>query len=125
MRLEPTWKNNRGGDQAISKRLDRFLVSEIFFQDQLVLKTTVKTCEMLDHRPISLSLSIPEDKPPSPFKFDLVWLENEEYRALVQEKWKPLGNHSSKSFMYQMTENLTNINKISKEWGKKHKARQQ
>ena len=27
LKLEPTWRNNRSGEQAIAKRLDRFLIS--------------------------------------------------------------------------------------------------
>ena len=30
LKLTPTWRNNRSMDQAISKRLDRFLLSENF-----------------------------------------------------------------------------------------------
>ena len=32
LKLMPTWRNNRSGDQAISKRLDIFFFQKIFFQ---------------------------------------------------------------------------------------------
>ena len=114
MRLEPTWKNNRGGDQAISKRLDIFLISEGMFQDQLVLKSTVEIAGLSYRRMTALSITILEEKPPSPFKFNPVWLEHEDYREMVKENWNPLENQSSESCTYQMNENLTTIKKLLK-----------
>ena len=32
MKLTPTWRNNRYGEQVISKRLDKFFISETYFQ---------------------------------------------------------------------------------------------
>ena len=88
--LEHTWKNNRTGDQEISKRMDRFLISKEICQDHLVLKTAMETWGLSDHRPITLSVTIPEEKSPTPFKFNLVWRENEDYREMVKRNWKPL-----------------------------------
>ena len=84
------------------------------FQDQLVLKSTVEIAGLSYRRMIALSITILEEKPPSPFKFNPVWLEHEDYQEMVQEKWKPVGNHSTKSCMCQMMENLSTIKKLSK-----------
>ena len=67
-----------------------------------------------NHRPITLSITNPEEKPPYPFKFNPVWLEHEDYREMVKENWKPSENQSSESCMYQMMENLTTIKKLLK-----------
>ena len=39
LKLTPTWRNNRSGDQAISKRLDRFLLSENLLFGSLIIRT--------------------------------------------------------------------------------------
>ena len=81
----PTWRNRRSGDQAVSKRLDRFLVSDSLIGSDLILKATVETKGISDHFPIVLTIENPEFKPPVPFKFKPQWLEEEEYRNLIQE----------------------------------------
>ena len=84
-----------------------------------MLKTAVEIGGLSDHRPITLSITIPEEKPPTHFKFNLVWLENEDYREMVKKNWKLLEVQSSDNYMYQMMDNLSTIKKLSKEWGKK------
>ena len=79
IRLEPTWKNNRGEENAISERLDRFLLLEGLLQDTLVFKLIVETCGLSDHSSISLSITRSKAKPPTPFRFNPNWLEHEEY----------------------------------------------
>ena len=43
----------------------------------------------LDHNTIFLELTKVEDKPPSPFKFNLVWLEDATFVNLVKREWIP------------------------------------
>ena len=90
-----------------------------------MLKTAVEKRGLLDHRPITLSITIPEEKSPIPFKFNPIWLENEDYMEMVKRNWKPLEVQSSDNFMYLMADNLSTIKKISKEWGKKFRESQQ
>ena len=71
----PTWRNKRIGDQAVSKILDRFLVSENLISSDLILKASVEIGGNSDHCPIVLSIKTPEVKPPAPFKFKPQWLE--------------------------------------------------
>ena len=89
-----------------------------------MLKTAVEIGGLSDHRPITLSITIPEEKPPTHFKFNLVWLENEDYREMFKRNWKPLEVQSSDSYMYKMIDNLSTIKKISKGWGNKFRESQ-
>ena len=90
IQIEPTWRNNRGGDNAISKRLDRLLLSEEMIQDALVFKSAVETRELSEHRPITLSITSPEEKPLVPFRFNTNWLDHEEYHELEKRNWNPI-----------------------------------
>ena len=116
--LEPTWRNKRAGEHALSKHLDIFLIAEDLIRDDLIYKSEVESGGLSDHRPITLSISIPEENPPVPFKFNPNWLDDEEYRKLVKENWKPIDLQPTEGYMQQMVNNLSKINKISKEWGK-------
>ena len=45
LKLEPTWRNKRGGAQDISKRLDHFMVEESILNGNLRQWSTIKTRE--------------------------------------------------------------------------------
>ena len=83
LKLEPTWRNKRGGDQAISKILDRFMVEENLLNGNLILKYVIETRGNSDHRPISLIITPPKKKPPTPFKFNPLWMEEDEYKDQI------------------------------------------
>ena len=69
LKIMPTWRNKRSGDQAVLKRLDRFLVSKNLISSDLILKASVETGGNSDHCPIVLSIKTPKVNPPAPFKF--------------------------------------------------------
>jgi hypothetical protein len=54
----------------------------------------VGTIGGLDHNTIFLELTKVEDKPPSPFKFNLVWLEDATFVNLVKREWIPYNIYS-------------------------------
>ena len=70
-------EKQKGGDKAISKRMDRFLISKNLIRDDLILQSKVEIGGKSDHLPIALTLRPSEVKPPSPFKFKPQWLEEE------------------------------------------------
>ena len=41
IKIIPTWRNKRSGDQGVSKRLDRFLVLEHLIGSNLILKASL------------------------------------------------------------------------------------
>ena len=73
LKLTPTWRNNRCGEQAISKRLDRFLIL-----GSLIVKTWVEVGGLSNHLPILLQLQGLERKPIALFKFNPSWIQEED-----------------------------------------------
>ena len=59
LKLTPTWRNNRSGEQAISKRLDRFLLLENLLSGYLIVKTWVEVGGLSDHLPFLLQIQSP------------------------------------------------------------------
>ena len=52
VKLSPTWKNFRIGDEEVAKILDRFLVSEAPLDLGSFFREVVEVGGILDHRPI-------------------------------------------------------------------------
>ena len=67
LKLMPTWRNNKSGDQAISKRLDRFMLSENLLSGSLIIRTWVEVGGLSDHLPVLLQIQNPQIKPAPPF----------------------------------------------------------
>jgi len=65
-----TWTNRREGKGHIVARLDIFLVSNCYLEDNRSCSSNILTWEVFDHRPVSLSLSEQEDLGPIPFHFN-------------------------------------------------------
>ena len=75
----PTSRNKSGGEQVVSKRIDRYLIAQNLISDDLIMQATVEMGGNSNHRPIVLTVRTPEVKPPSPFMFKPQWLVEEEY----------------------------------------------
>jgi len=72
--IVPTWRNGSSGLEAISKRLDRFLLTEDLALQVGRIKTWVDYPYFSDHASILLHLD-PLSSPKShPFKFNSSWL---------------------------------------------------
>jgi len=85
--LVPTWRNGRSGLEAISKRLDRFLVAEAFLTSSIYPTSWVEFPFVSDHAPIVLKLMPPALHRATPFKFNYHWLLSEEYTDMVHRVW--------------------------------------
>ena len=62
LKMEPTWRNKRGGIHAISKRLVWFLVDENMIDGNLIITSSIEIGGISDHRPISLKVRLAEKK---------------------------------------------------------------
>jgi hypothetical protein len=89
LKLLPTWRNKRVGEDIIAKRLDRFLIVDQLVASQLQFKQWVGCGGESDHLPILLEIGGDFWKPASPFKFNSTWLKDEEFHALVKSHWIP------------------------------------
>ena len=71
-----TWNNRRCGVEAISERLDRFLVSCYWMNSRLITSSEILDWRGSDHWPIKLATTAyGVTKNPS-FKFQLMWLRD-------------------------------------------------
>ena len=125
IKLEPTWRNKRGGRHAISKRLDQFLIKDGLLNENLIIKSTVETGGCSYHKPISLIITDPKKKTPTPLKFNPQCLEDELYKEKIMNAWQHVQRNPNCSKMQQFADNLAMAKKISKEWSKTHKATMQ
>jgi hypothetical protein len=56
-KLTPTWRNMRTGEAQVAKRLDLFLISDSFLEENLQLREWVSSGRDLNHGPIILELA--------------------------------------------------------------------
>jgi len=56
IKLIPTWRNGRGGQNYIAKRLDHFLISEDIMQACLRYKSKLCNIKIFDHMAVILYL---------------------------------------------------------------------
>jgi hypothetical protein len=56
IKILPTWRNDRGGQDYIAKRLDRFFISEDIALSGLRYRTWVCNLKISDHLPVILHL---------------------------------------------------------------------
>lgn len=93
MGYEFTWSNNRGDEENIQERLDRFLANRTWrmaFPGSFVSHLTKRN---LDHLPILLTLKgCPKVKKPKRrrklFRFEEMWMREEESTEVIEEAWK-------------------------------------
>ena len=114
-----TWNNRRCGGEAISERLDRFLVSCYWMNNRWVTNSEILDWRGSDHWPIKLSItSYSVTKQPS-FKFQLMWLRDFSLPDLMVDWWYE-GKPSYGTTMYTFSKRLQHVKFRLKRWNKHH-----
>ncbi|KAL2905203.1 Phosphatidylinositol 3-kinase 3 [Bienertia sinuspersici] len=106
-----TWSNNRGGDQNIQERLDRFLATtswKAIFSGSVVFHLAKRK---LDHLTLLLNIkgemrTSKKKKRKCLFKFKEMWLRDEECGQVVEDAWHGAGDVCEK--ISQASNRLTN-----------------
>lgn len=70
IRLKPTWRNHRVGDDRVEKRINKFLIFDAPMNPPSLLWHWVGVGGVLDHSPIILELKGHSPKLGSPFKLN-------------------------------------------------------
>eukprot|EP00253_Pinus_taeda_P035656 PITA_35656 len=110
-----TWNNRRGGENLISSRLDRFLVSENLLLDGRNLESSILPSGGSDHWPISLIIDVPRHPSNKPFRFEKFWIEHPNFLTMVEKWWaEPLAEEGSK--MFNLQNRLKHIKLKLKDW---------
>ena len=116
IKLKPTWRNNRVGDDSIAKRLECFMITDSLLEKPLHLKQWIGFGGISDHVPIFLELRQGSSKPASLFKFNRTCLTNDSFTNLVRENWIPFLQESTLSVASHFIENLKRIKVETKTW---------
>ena len=111
-----TWTNNRIGENHISARLDRFLISSSLMMDNRIVFSKILPKLTSDHKPILLCLKEEEDLGPLPFRFSPLWAGKEGFFETVQTAWR-IEVSGSPSFVWE--QKMKNTKKALKDWIKK------
>ena len=75
----PTWRNGRAGDEGISKRIDRFMVSSTLIPLLGIHRAWTHCSDISDHLPIVLEWNKSRTSFNYPFKFNRSWLEDTDF----------------------------------------------
>jgi len=80
-----TWSNRRLGPGHITARLDHFLLSSSFLEDAFLPYSRILPWIGSDHRPITLTLSPPNNRGPIPFHFNPLWISEPGFFDIVSD----------------------------------------
>jgi hypothetical protein len=114
-KLQPTWRNNRVGEDSLARRLDRFLIKEGLLNIGFNYRQWVGSGGLSDHLPIYFEIRGRTDKPKGPFKFNSSWLKDTSYARMVTIlEGPPLDarGHIAEGFDH----NLKELKRLSKIW---------
>jgi hypothetical protein len=116
VKLKPTWRNNRVGEASVAKRLDCFLIKDSLLEKPLQMKQWIGHGGISDHYPIFFELRKGANKPPSPFKFNRTWLNDDTFLKLVWENWTPFNPESNSTVGLHFVKNLQRLKEKTKSW---------
>jgi hypothetical protein len=121
--LTPTWRNGRVGLESITKRLDRFFISEslatVDGQDQIL---GGHSPYLSDHTPIFLQFGSPAVHFSYPFKLNSCWLVEEGFIAIVNVVWKdPIFQLEKQVYNNAFIWKMKHLKSHIKRWATQHK----
>ena len=112
-----TWNNRRCGAEAISERLDRFLVSCYWMNNRLMTSSEILDWRGSDHWPIKLSVTAYGITKNTSFKFQLMWLRDQSLHDLMVNWWYE-GRPAHGTAMYTFCKRLQHVKYRLKKWNK-------
>lgn len=84
-KIQPTWRNRRIGDDALARRLDRFIIKAQLVDQLDRIRQWVGSAGISDNSPIFFEVMNSNYKPNTPFKFNFAWIEETEFHKIVME----------------------------------------
>jgi endonuclease/exonuclease/phosphatase family metal-dependent hydrolase len=123
LKLQPTWRNGRRGQEFIAKRLDRFLISEDLATTGFRYRSVVCNLNISDHMPVILHLEKDIREVSFPFKFNSIWLDEPEFVNFVRSNWAGLLGSETLNPMESMVKKLKLLKTLMINWEKKKKLK--
>jgi len=84
IRMKPTWRNHRVGDDRVEKHIYMFLIVNALMSHVNLLQHRVGVGGVLDHSHIILELKGNSPKLANPFKLNVEWLKDDSFLSLVK-----------------------------------------
>jgi hypothetical protein len=121
--LTPTWRNDRMGMDSISKRLDRFYISDSLATTVGRIRTWVDTPYLSDHTPIILQFGPHPKRISYPFKLNSCWLMEPEFTAIVNVVWSDPCFQHGLGIQQCFISKMKYLKSCIKRWAVQHKNR--
>ena len=99
----PTWRNGRIGEDGISKRLDRFLISDQLISSLPRYRVWAHRCGISDHFPVLFDWLDQQSSCAYPFKFNQSWLDNEDLTQMIRTEWPLISVDNSMDAMQELS----------------------
>ena len=107
------------GEEGISKRLDRFLLSTQLMNSLYRHRVWAHRSGISDHFPILLEWTSHQNPCAYPFKFNHSWLKNEDFNHLIRTEWPIIQLNEQMDDMKDMYIKLRILKEKVKSWTKK------
>jgi hypothetical protein len=117
-----TWRNGRKGQDYIAKRLDRFLISEKLVSSGIRYRSWICNDKISDHMPVMLQLEFGSDIVSYPFKFNAVWMEDQDFVSFVRNSWADLLGTEVLTPMESLVKKLKRLKSMVIVWERKKKV---
>lgn len=115
-KLVPTWRNERLGQNAITRRLDRVVVSEELLSKICHYRAWVEYPFFSDHAPIWFQLDLLSEHKTCPFKFNCHWLEDKAFVEIVKKVWNDPRSITENSALRKLVWKLQVLKQCTKIW---------
>lgn len=95
-----TWTNRRKGFSNIAKKLDRFFWQGDLRSFPFTFSCLVISCLGSNHYPILLSLIDNKSNCKGPFRFESMWMKDQNFLSLIENWWQEASVVGSKLFCF-------------------------
>ena len=112
--LCPTWSNGRCGALGLAKILDRFMLAEDLCEYFGKYRTWSHSLGFSDHKAVLLQIDFDKSLTKYPFKFNPIWLEDQQFCDFVRVQWLNFSQVHYSSVMYGFNDKLKKLNLKSK-----------
>lgn len=123
MKILPAWRNKRTREDALARRLNRFMIKAPMLASLDRIRQWVGSGGIFNHSPIFMDIMNSNHKPNSPLKFNLTCLAKVEFHKLVMESWTHCGLDNSNSLAKVIACNLARIKLKTIRWAKEKKKK--
>ena len=117
----PAWRNGSVGQDGVSQRMDRFLVSIPLIHVFDHYNSWIQPSEISYHYPICMEWNNLRSCHLYPFKFNRSWLLEDDFSPLVSSSWKATSQHRPCDHLETLSHKLKRLKNTVKTWKRNKK----